>query len=464
MYDEVFAEVFFSTVLMGMVAFGGVASADERQVTSSPKNHNLDNNDNFSADGRFLCYDTREMLGPGIENSQSIEKVEIATGIETILYKPAKSVTGKQAAPGAGAASFSPVENQVVFIHGPLLEDVPVRGYYAKTNRNGVEVIADGSGKLSRVDFRDVETSRDTLPGAHRGGTHRHEYTADGKRIGFTYDDALLTQYDRTVGYMERHPKAPGGASHYFALLVPVVPKDNSKPGEIEKAYGDSWIGRHGLMRAFIGKVRAANGVDYEESLFVVDVPADVDITTADSGSATRVPSPPKGVRVRRITHGFAAGNVRGTLDGERIAYYGKAADGTTQVFIIPSDGADDHPDPAKRPVQATHFPKGAGPGVRWHPTGNSIACITDAGVAVTCVKPGPKLGHTVFLTPHGDSPERGELVWSPDGKMLAYTKAIPTKDESGKRVSTYNGNDMTQVFVVEFPDQDGDGIADEGS
>lgn len=30
----------------------------ERQLTFGPKNHLLDgNNDNFSADGRFLCYD-----------------------------------------------------------------------------------------------------------------------------------------------------------------------------------------------------------------------------------------------------------------------------------------------------------------------------------------------------------------------------------------------------------------------
>ena len=63
----------------------GCATAPvERQVTFTPKNHMLDNNDNFSADGRFVCYDTREWIGPGIENSQSVEKVEIATGKETV--------------------------------------------------------------------------------------------------------------------------------------------------------------------------------------------------------------------------------------------------------------------------------------------------------------------------------------------------------------------------------------------
>ncbi|MCX5757579.1 MAG: DUF3748 domain-containing protein [Candidatus Hydrogenedentes bacterium] len=421
----------------------------EKQITFSPKHHWLDNNDNFSADGRFLCYDTREMAGPGIENSQSIEKVDVATGVETVLYKPAEVIKGAKAAPGVAASSFSPIADAVVFIHGPLVADVPKRGYYAKPNRTGAEVAADGSGKVAWLDCRDVETSRDTSPGAHRGGTHRHEYTLDGRRIGFTYDDFLLTQYERTIGYMERNPRAPSGASCYFALLVPVTPKGTSKPGEIERAQGDSWVGRHGLMRAFIGTVRADDGVNY--SLFVVDGPANVDITTADSGSAMRYPTPPKGAHIRRLTHAWASGTVRGTPDGDRIAYYGRADDGSTQIFIIPSDGSDRSGDLSKRPVQATHLTKGAGPGLRWHPSGNTVFCISDNGVAATCVKPGPEFSKTVFLTPHGDTPPRGELVVSPDGRMLAFTKPIPTKDESGARKTAYNGADCQQIFVVPF-------------
>jgi len=443
--------VFFAIFVVSIPSFAGTMLITEKQLTFSPKHHWLDNNDNFSADGRFLCYDTREMAGPGIDNSQSIEKVGIATGKETVLYKPAESITGAKAAPGIGASSFSPVADTVVFIHGPLVSDVPKRGYYAKPNRNGAEVAADGSGKLSWLDFRDVETSRDTLPGAHRGGTHRHEYTLDGRRIGFTYDDFLLPQYERTIGYMERNPKAPGGASCWFAVLVPVVPKGTSKPGEIERALGDSWIGREGLMRAFIGTVREDDGVNYQDSLFVVDIPKDIDITTADSGSATRYPSPPKRTRIRRLTHDWASGTVRGTPDGGRIAYYGHAEDGSTQVFIIPSDGSDRSDDPAKRPVQVTHFPKGAGPGLRWHPSGDTIFCISDNGIAATCVEPGKRFGKTTFLTPHGDTPVRIELVVSPDGRMLAYTKPVPTRDESGARKTAYNGADCQQIFTLEY-------------
>jgi len=433
--------------------------AQERQVTYAPKNHCLDNNDNFSPDMRFLCYDTREQVGPGIDNSQSIEKVEIATGIETVLYAP-PSVTGDKPAPGVGAVSYSPIANAVAFIHGPLLEEVAVRGPYGKPNRTGALVTADGSGHRTWLDFRDIDTTRDTLPGAHRGGTHRHEFTLDGKRIGFTYDDFLLPKYDRTIGYMEPRPDAPKGASCYFAVLVKPVPMGQSKPGEIEKAFGDSWVGKHGLMRAFIGKVRAEDGVAYEESRFVVDVPASVDITTADSGSASRYPSPPKGLTVRRLTHSHAEGVVRGTVQGDRIAYYGKAQDGTTQIFIISSHGSDQDPDPANRPIQATQLPGGAGPGLRWHPSGNSIACTSNGGIVVTCVAPGPRFGESTFLTPQGDAP-RTELVWSQDGAVFAYVKAAPSYDAKNQRVKTYAGKDCQQVYVLPFPDADGDGIAD---
>lgn len=437
--------------LIVMTCAAMASAAGERQVTFSPKNHCLDNNDNFSPDGRFLCYDTREGVGPGIGNCQSVEKVEIATGEETVLYAPAESVTGEDAAPGVAAASYSPVEDKVIFIHGPPLDEVPERGYYDKPNRNGVEVPGDGSGKAVWIDRRDTDTSRDTLPGTHRGGTHRHEYSRDGKRVGFTYDDVLLPQYGRTIGYMVEHPRAPGGATHYFANLVHVVPEGASKPGEIVYAAGDSWVDPQGLMRAFIGKVRTEDGAGYEESLFVIDVPADVDITTADSGSPTRYPRSPEGVSIRRLTHSHAAGIVRGSPSGDRIAYYGEAPDGSTQIFIIPSDGSDWDPDPAKHPVQATRLPCGADPGLRWHPSGNYVLCLSNNGVSVTCLEGGAGFGHCVFLTPQGDAPARSDLVVSPDGRLVAFDKQVPTFDKDGNRVRTYDGKDLLQIFVADF-------------
>jgi hypothetical protein len=443
-------------LMLGLVAFGMGAGAEERQITFTPKNHELDNNDNFSPDGRFLCYDTRETVGPGIDNCQSIEMVEISTGVETLLYQPEESVIGENPAPGVGAVSFSPVANKVAFIHGPPVAEVPVRGAYGKPNRNGAEVPADGSGRLSWLDKRDIATDRDTQPGAHRGGTHRHEYSLDGRRIGFTYDDFLLPQYDRTVGYMEPHPEAPAPATHYFAVLVTVVPKGTSKPGEIEKAWADSWVGREGQMRAFIGQVRNDDGETYEQSLFVVDVPGEVDITTADAGSATRFPAPPEGVRIRRLTHTWADGIVRGSADGRRIAYYAKDENGDTQIFVIPSDASDRDPDPAKRPVQATHVPGGVDEGnLRWHPSGKTLFCIADNGVAAVCVEAGPRFGEVQWLTPRGDTPIRYALTSSLDGSMLAFNKAVPAQDADGKPLVNYQGEAFSQIFVLPYPGEE---------
>jgi len=378
--------------------------------------------------------------------------VELATGKETVLYAPPFSTSDK-AAPGIGAASFNPMADRVGFIHGPPLETLAARGPYAKTNRNGAEVSGDGSVKLTWLDERDVATGRDTTPGAHRGGTHRHEYSRNGKRIGFTYDDALLPQYARTIGYMEKNLRAPGKASHFFALLVPVVPQGTAKPGEIESALGDSWVDNEGLMRAFIGKVRQPDGVSYQQSLFVVDVPADVDITTADSGSAQRFPQPPKGIRIRRLTQAFAAGIVRGSYDGKRIAYFGHDSNGGSQVFIIPSNGSDTAADLKLRPLQATHLPRGTTNGLRWHVSGDFIACISGGGVAVTCVKPGNQFGKSMFLTPQDDGPARKDLVWSPDGKLLAYDRPTPTLDKAGHRQTTYDGKDFNQIFLLDTSD-----------
>jgi hypothetical protein len=428
-------------------------SLPERQLTFGAKNHELDgNNDNFSADGRFLCYDTRETFGPGIERCRTIEKVEIATGRETVLYAPPFS-TGELPAPGLGAVSYHPLENKVSFIHGPPLEQLAMRGAYAKTNRNGAEVRADGSQQLQWLDFRDVATDRNTLPGAHRGGTHSHQYSRAGRRIGFTYDDALLPQYERTIGYMEINSRAPGGATHWFAVLVPVVPRGTAKPGEIERAAEDAWVDAAGTQRAFIGRVRNDDGVTYEESLFVADVPIDVDITTADAGSAQRFPHPPRGVSIRRLTHTFAAGTAYGSPDGKRIAYFAHDPQGAMQVFLIPENGSDRASDPLLQPVQVTRLPNISPNSLRWHPSGKAVSLVSGGGIAVVCVQPGRNFGRTIFLTLTNDGQARRDALFSPDGRILAYGKSVPARDAAGRPVLNYAGKDFTQIFILNVPE-----------
>ena len=422
----------------------------EKQITFNAKTHALDNNDNFSPDGRFLCYDTRYMVfNTNLANSKSIEKVALATGEETILWQP-ESISGEHGAPGVAAVSFHPTENKVIFIHGPQLDEVDVRGYYDIRNRSGAIVSADGNGEFSIADLRDVATDRPTVPGAHRGGTHRHEYSKNGKRIGFTYDDFLQQDYDRTIGYMEANKNAPEGFYHYFAVLLKPVKKGESKPGEIEKAYGDSWVDSLGSKRAFIGKVRAENGVDFETSLFVAEIPASVDITSAYSGDTNTYPEPPKGIRIKRLTHSSSdEGIVRGSYSGKQIAYLSKDKKGILQVFVIPSNGSDKADDPKKRPKQVTNYTVDAS-NVRWHPFDQWLFSVSDGKVYASYIGSSEDFGKSILLTP--DDLNREALVVSPDGKRLAYNVDLPSATESriidGEQNTIYK-----QIFVLELHD-----------
>jgi len=412
---------------------------NELQVSFSEKNHALDNNDNFSPDDRFLCYDTRgTVYNKNLGNCKSIEKVEIATGRETVLWEP-ESVTGEEPAPGVAAVSWHPAEDKVIFIHGPLLSEVKERGYYGIRNRTGVEVSADGTGKIIKTDCRDVSTGRPTLPGAHRGGTHRHEYSRNGNRIGFTYDDFLLPQFDRTIGYMEPNNAAPEGYTHYFAVLLKPVETGKSKPGEIEKAYGDSWVDREGTMRAFVGKVRSENGLDYDTALFVADVPEDVDVTTSYSGDKDNYPKPPEGVKIRRLTYDLTVhGVVRGSPDGNKIAFLAEDENGIKQAFIIDSRSIGSNFAAENHPGQVSRFSSDAS-SIRWHPSGDWVFTVVNGNIAALYLGEDDNFGATFWLT--NDEKERTELVVSNNGNMLAYNMLVP--DETGTRL-------YKQIFVLE--------------
>jgi len=438
----------------------------EWQLTFSTINKALDNNDNWSRDDRFLSVDTRETYGGGIGNGNSIMKVSVYSGLETIFYAPVFQLdtVGSKMAPGLGAASFNPLADEAIFIHGPFVAEAQATGvWYQGTNRRGGIAKADGSNEIRFADMRDV-TSDVTTPGAHRGGSHRHEYTAEGNRIGFTYDDFLLTSYQRTMGYMEPVAKHPAGVDNWAALLMKPALTADQKPGDIVRGADDRWVGSRGQYRSFIGSVVEADGKTITSSLCIIDLPETVDITTSNSGTKTTYPTPPKGVTIRRMTSTPAFSITAGSLDARWVGYRATAPDGTVQVFIINPKGSDKSTDPAMQPIQASFLPKNADGGLRFHPTGNSVAVQTDNGVAAICIKQGPLFGTTTWLTPHGAdyaSITTDALVWSRGGKMLAFNRRVPTYDATGKLVKDFNGNNFRQIFLTNFPDNNGNGIVD---
>ena len=52
-------------------------------------------------------------------------------------------------------------------------------------------------------------------------------------------------------------------------------------------------------------------------------------------------------------------------------------------------------------------------------------------------------------------------LVWSNDGAVLAYNQRVPTHDANGNPVQDAAARDFQQIFLVDFPDSNHNGIAD---
>jgi len=156
---------------------------------------------------------------------------------------------------------------------------------------------------------------------------------------------------------------------------------------------------------------------------------------------------------MRRLTHTFAAGTAYSSPDGSRIAYFARDADGAMQIFVIPENGSDRAADKHLHPVKLSRLPNIRPNSLRWHPSGEALSVISGDGIAVVCAKPGADFGRAVFLTPANDGQGRHEAIWSPDGRVLAFNKSVPTRDAEGKPAHNYAGKDFTQIFILEVPE-----------
>jgi hypothetical protein len=421
-----------------------------RQITfDKNKNHDLDNNLNFSPDDQWLCYDTRPFNG-SIADGQTIEKVNIHTGQEMVLYRVAHYV--KHQGPGVGAASYFPHKDSVIFIHGPDIE----KGLsYQKTRRVGAIVPADGSGRAVWADARDVTFP--FTPGALRGGTHRHEPGGPNDEwVGFTYNDLIVKRAGesigknldlRTIGVTHLgHPVVVDQDSDgenrtgigFSVVVVKVVP--NPKPGtdEISHAANDGWVGESGylkpdgtrqLARAFLGKL--ASG---KEEVFIVDIPWDITQPGPEGpleGTPTSFPNPPKGTVQRRLTHtqSGCSGNVRSNAQGTHLAFLSKDPQGHWQIFLISPLGG--------KMQQATFFKNGSQSDARWLPDGKSLVCVANNRIyRVNVDEASPDFGKATALTGEFEQPP-SNLVASHNGKIVAFN---------------LERNHQLQIFVAEAP------------
>lgn len=433
----------------------------EKQITKDfDYNHDLDNNDNFSPDNEWLVYDIRTDSG-GIAASSRIEKVNIKTGEEKVVYQIENNhVFG----PGVGAVSFSPVTNEVVFIHG--LRNCTEENPYQQWRRTGVIVDEDQENKSIFMDARNVNFPY--IKGALRGGTHRHEFSGDGNWVGFTYNDAIMQALEkstgekynlRTIGVSRRGNGIKVKETNYgenidgqwfSAIVVKVVP--NPKPGsdDISHATGDSWIGKNGylkpdgtrqLARGFIGTVKDNSRKNVDE-VFVVDIPKDIEIEGdfgSLEGTTEDLPMPPKGATQRRLT--FTAnytqpgclGIVRSNAEGSLLAFLAKDKNGIKQIFIMNPNGGEMN--------QVTFHESDVEGSLRWHPDGESVFYVCGGSIQQCKIrKEDFEKRYSTISKPSTVSPTN--LVVSHDGNTLAFNRIVFLEENPSKQIFVINLKD----------------------
>lgn len=414
-------------------------AATERRLTRGPGGRVLTNIGVWSPDSRWIVYDTRSDAAGEVFDGTRIEAVRVDTGEVRELYQTRHGAH-------CGVATFDPTGWRVVFIHGP--ESPSPEWSYGAARRQGTVVEWERPGLAIPLDARDLVPP--FTQGALRGGSHVHVFSPDGRWVSFTYEDHVLASAapgagadlnQRNVGVSivghpvavpRTHPRNHDGSA--FTVLVTRT-ENHPTPGsdEILKAYEEGWVGTDGYRRsdgsrqralAFLGNVVAPGGSVHAE-VYLVDLPDD--LTTEGggplAGTATRRPSPPRGVTQRRLTrtadrrHPGMQGPrhwLRASPDGSQIACLMKDDAGVVQIWTVAPDGS------CLR--QVTRNAADVASAFSWSPDGRWIAHAMDGSVCVTEAE----TGATHRLTPPGEpawAPRPEACVFAPDGRGIAFVR-----------------------------------------
>jgi hypothetical protein len=427
---------------------GSTKYPKEIQLTKDDLGHMINESQCFSKDGSWIVYDTRNQETT-IPANPEIAMVHTSTRKIKSLYKTdGQSEFG----PGVGAVTFSPVDNKAIFIHG--LRNCSESNPYTFSRRTGVAVSIERPGVLEFMDARNIIPP--FTPGALRGGTHAHSWSADGSWVSFTYNDDVIAKRAlkdpafkdlRVVGVMNdsRAVKVPNAdnlennhGSMFAAVVTEVTENPASNTDQIDKAFDEGWIGTNGYIKpdgqrqqraiAFQGNVRNAQGKTLTE-VFVVDIPNDITKSRPGcpiEGTESMRPCVPEGVKQRRIT--FTTKGIQGprfwlrtTPDGSQIGFLAADEKGIIQVFVVSPNGG------AIRQITFNDFPV-EGP-INFSPNGRQVAYIAGKRVCTTSLE----TTKTKELTPEAtaDNIPVGGVEWSYNGLHLAYNRNV--RNESGK-------------------------------
>lgn len=390
-----------------------------KQVTFSPRNHQLTNTRTWTPDSQWLVFDVRPS-GASF-TGDTIERVNVHSGEVEVIY---------QAREGAhvGVVTVHPFADQYVFIHGP--ENPDAQWQYDFHHRRGVVTTLAETRNLDAMDITAPYT-----PGALRGGSHVHVYSPCGQYVSFTYNDHVMHEYDpaldlRNVGVAApygpvlprgQHPREYSG-SHWCVLVSQTTAQPQPGSDDINRAYEEGWVSSQAL--AFIGDTVSLSGEKVPE-LFLVELPrTESDWKQAGdaplAGTDTTLPAPPMGVCQRRLTftHQRAYPGlvnvprhwVRCNPQGTKIAILMRDDNGIVQLWLVSPQGGE--------PQQLTHNTSDIQSAFNWHPSGNWLGFVLQERIAICAADSGA----VTFLTnDHANPPSADAVVFSPDGHTIAW-------------------------------------------
>jgi Tol biopolymer transport system component len=407
-----------------------------KQLTFAPRHHQLTNVNTWTPDSQWLAFDVRPS-GASFTGA-TIERVNILNGDVEVVYRAPEGAH-------VGVVTVNPQQpDRYVFIHGP--ENPDADWHYDFHHRRGVVV---NKGEASNLDAMDI-TSPYT-PGALRGGSHVHVWSPDGSRLSFTYNDHVMHELDerldlRNVGIAlpfgpvtppRQHPREYDG-SHYCVLVSRTAAEPQPGSDEINRAYEEGWVGEHGYRKpdgslqrwalAFIGDTLSTSGEKVPE-LFIVDLPDEAQAyQLAGSeplcGTESTLPAPPKGVMQRRLTFTHERRYpglvnqprhwVRSSPDGSQLAFLMRDDSGVVQLWTLSPNGGE--------PRQVTHGEHGVQSAFNWHPSGKVLGFVQQGRVVLCDAQSG---AITTLGAAEGEAPSGDAIVFSPDGKQVAWMQEI---------------------------------------
>tara|TARA_R110000744_G_scaffold97100_1_gene187652 strand:- start:3406 stop:4740 length:1335 start_codon:yes stop_codon:yes gene_type:complete len=436
------------------------ANLIEIQLTNDLKGHFIHTSDSFSPDNNWIVYDTRND-DTHIANTGSIEIININTLKTRQLYN---TVNQTKYGPGVGAVSFNPKEDKVVFIHGLL--NCNETNPYSFSRRSAVSILIEKPQEPLFLDARNI--SPPFTAGALRGGTHAHSWSPDGTWVSFTYNDEIISRLSlnsnehlrdlRMVGVMA--PLGPinveledEGENVYGEMFSVIVTEVHDSPifgsNQIDRAYGDGWVGNNGYVKAngqiqkravaFLGDTKDKNGNKLTE-LFIVDIPDNISKSKSQEpieGTDRTRPNPPLHTKQRRLT--FTAerkfpgiiwlGNpIRTNSEGTLLFVIMKDDEGIAQIYSVSSnDGSINKLTENKESID-TSFDIS--------PDGRYLVYGVSESVYITDILK----SETFKVKSKNKKGEQGlrAIQWSNDGKTIAYNRRVSKKN-----------HDYFQLFIL---------------